>query len=281
MRWRRSPTPRWWSPGERAASASHSPGAFAAEGCRLVIADIEAAALDAALPFLPRETLAVRTDVSRIDDVEALAAATLERFGQVDIVCNNAGVSTFNLLEHQTLDDWRWVLDVNLWGVIHGVQTFVPIMRGQGTPAHVVNTASFAGLMSGIAYLGPYAVSKVGVVSLSETLRAELAMEGVPIGVSVLCPGFTDTNVMEGERNRPEHLGVEHRSDAAQQFVDFVRSGFTTDAGKEPDDVAAQVVDAVRYDRFWVVSHGGVDAMIEPRFAEILDASRGAGRGGA
>jgi len=254
---------------------------FAAEGCRLVVADIEAAALDAALPFLPRETLAVRTDVSRIDDVEALAAATLERFGQVDIVCNNAGVSTFNLLEHQTLDDWRWVLDVNLWGVIHGVQTFVPIMRGQGTPAHVVNTASFAGLMSGIAHLGPYAVSKVGVVSLSETLRAELAMEGVPIGVSVLCPGFTNTNVMEGERNRPARLGVEQRSDTAQQFVDAVRSGFTTDAGKEPDDVAAQVVDAVRHDRFWVVSHGGVDAMIEPRFAEILDASRGAGRGGA
>jgi NAD(P)-dependent dehydrogenase (short-subunit alcohol dehydrogenase family) len=248
--------------------------AFAAAGGRLVVADIEADALDAALPLLPPDTLAVRTDVSRIDDVEALASATLERFGSVDIVCNNAGVSTFNLLEHQTLDDWRWVLDVNLWGVVHGVQTFVPIMRRQGTPAHVVNTASFAGLMSGIAYLGPYAVSKVAVVSLSETLRNELAMEGVPIGVSVLCPGFTNTNVMEAERNRPAHLGAEARTDGAQQFVDFVKGSFTTAEGKEPDDVAAQVIDAVRRDRFWVVSHGGVDAMIEPRFAEILDASR-------
>jgi NAD(P)-dependent dehydrogenase (short-subunit alcohol dehydrogenase family) len=248
--------------------------AFAAAGGHIVVADIEAEALDAALPLLPPDTLAVRTDVSRIDDVEALASATLERFGSVDVVCNNAGVSTFNLLEHQTLDDWRWVLDVNLWGVVHGVQTFVPIMRRQGTPAHVVNTASFAGLMSGIAYLGPYAVSKVAVVSLSETLRAELAMEGVPIGVSVLCPGFTNTNVMEAERNRPAHLGAEARTDGAQQFVDFVKGSFTTDAGKEPNDVAAQVIDAVHHDRFWVVSHGGVDAMIEPRFAEILDASR-------
>ena len=253
---------------------------FAAEGARVVIADIEAAALDAALPFLPRETLAVRTDVSRIDDVEALAAATLERFGSVDIVCNNAGVSTFNLLEHQTLDDWRWVLDVNLWGVVHGVQTFVPIMRRQGTPAHVVNTASFAGLMSGIAFLGPYAVSKVAVVSLSETLRAELAMAGAPIGVSVLCPGFTNTNVMEGERNRPAQLGAEARTDDAQQFVDFIKGSFDTVDGKEPDDVAAQVIDAVHHDRFWVVSHAGLEAMIEDRFAGILDACRHGGEMG-
>jgi NAD(P)-dependent dehydrogenase (short-subunit alcohol dehydrogenase family) len=254
---------------------------FAAEGCRVVIADVEAAALDAALPFLPRESLAVRTDVSRIDDVEALATATLERFGSVDILCNNAGVSTFNLLQHQTLDDWRWVLDVNLWGVVHGVQTFVPIMRRQGRPAHVVNTASAAGLMSGLAYLGPYAVSKVGVVSLSETLRAELAAEGAPIGVSVLCPGFTNTNVMEAERNRPADLGTETRTEASQQFVDFIKGSFTTEEGKEPDDVAAQVIDAVHHDRFWVVSHAGVDAALEPRFAEILDACRGRGEIGA
>ena len=255
--------------------------AFAAEGAHLVIADIEADALDAALPLLPADTLAVRTDVSRIEDVDELAGATLERFGRVDVVCNNAGVSTFNLLEHQTLDDWRWVLDVNLWGVIHGVQTFVPIMRRQGTPGHVVNTASFAGLMSGIAYLGPYAVSKVAVVSLSETLRAELAMAGAPIGVSVLCPGFTNTNVMEGERNRPTELGDEARTADAQQFVDFVKSSFDTDEGKEPDDVAAQVIDAIHRDRFWVISHPGLDAMVGDRCAEMLDACRHGGEVGA
>ncbi len=251
--------------------------AFAAAGAHLVIADIEAAALDAALPLLPGDTLAVRTDVSRIEDVDALAGVTLERFGRVDVVCNNAGVSTFNLLEHQTLDDWRWVLGVNLWGVIHGVQTFVPIMRRQGTPAHVVNTASAAGLMSGISYLGPYAVSKVGVVSLSETLAAELATEGSPIGVSVLCPGFTNTNVMEGERNRPPELGAERRTDASQQFVQFIKDSFTTDDGAEPEAVAAQVLDAILHDRFWVVSHPGIDAMLEGRFERILEAARHAG----
>ena len=172
---------------------------------------------------------------------------------------------------------WRWVLDVNLWGVVHAVQTFVPIMRRQGTPGHVVNTASFAGLMSGIAYLGPYAVSKVAVVSLSETLRAEVAMAGAPIGVSVLCPGFTNTNVMDGERNRPAHLGAEARTDDAQQFVDFIKGSFDTVDGKEPDDVAAQVIDAVHHDRFWVVSHAGLDAMMEDRFAGILDACRHGG----
>ena len=105
--------------------------------------------------------------------------------------------------------DWQWVLGVDLWGVIHGVHTFLPIMLQQGTPAHIVNTASIAGLVSGVAHLAPYAVAKVGVVSLSETLRTELATSGAPIGVSVLCPSATNTNVMEGERNRPAHLGSE------------------------------------------------------------------------
>jgi len=247
--------------------------AYARAGCRIVIADIEANALDAALGSLPDGTLAVRTDVSRIEDVEQLAAATLDRFGQVDIVCNNAGVSTFNTLEHQTLDDWRWVLDVNLWGVIHGVQTFLPIMRGQGTPGHVVNTASVAGLLSGTAFLGPYAVSKVGVVSISETMRQELAMEGSPIGVSVLCPSATNTNVMEAERNRPAQAGAEQRTTDAEAWRLAIRGGFTGPDGKEPDEVAAMVVDAIRANRFWVVSHGDLRDVFAQRFAEILDAT--------
>ena len=109
-----------------------------------------------------------------------LAATTLERFGRVDVLCNNAGVSTFNLFRDQTLDDWKWVFDVNLWGVVHGVQTFLPIMRDQGTPAHIVNTASIAGLLSGVAFIGPYCATKVAVVSISETLAQELAIEESP-----------------------------------------------------------------------------------------------------
>src|SRR5690606_5658751 len=141
-------------------------------------------------------------------------------------------VSTFNTIDQQTLDDWRWVVDVNLWGVIHGVHTFVPIMREQGTPGHVVNTASIAGLLSGIPFLAPYSATKVAVVSISETLRVELAMAGSPIGVSVLCPSGVDTRVLDAERNRPAGLGREHRTAAADGFVATVRQGFTSETGK-------------------------------------------------
>jgi NAD(P)-dependent dehydrogenase (short-subunit alcohol dehydrogenase family) len=246
--------------------------AFAAEGCRVVIADIEDAALQKAATSLPEGTLTVRTDVSKLADVEALAAAALERFGQVDILCNNAGISTFNTLENQTLDDWRWVLDVDLWGVIYGIHTFLPIMKRQGTPAHIVSTSSAAGLFSGVPYIGPYAVAKVGVVSVSETLRIELAMAGSPIGVSVLCPGMTNTSVMEAERNRPTEMGTESRTEDAENMRLYIRSGFTGPDGKEPDEVAAMVVDAIRNDRFWVISHADLRPTIATRFAEILDA---------
>lgn len=251
--------------------------ALLGEGSRVVIADIEAQALDDACARLDDgsgdRVHGVVTDVSDLDSVEALAAATLDRFGQVDIVCNNAGVSTFNTVDRLTMADWQWVLGVDLWGVIHGVHTFLPIMLRQGTPAHIVNTASIAGLVSGIAYLGPYAVAKVGVVSLSETLRTELAASGAPIGVSVLCPSATNTNVMEGERNRPLHLGAEERTGDADAWREAIRSGFTGPSGKEPDEVAGMVVDAVKKNRFWVVSHSDLRPALEHRFAEILDAT--------
>lgn len=246
--------------------------ALAAAGCKIVIADIEEAALKASAGLLPEDTLAVPTDVSKADDLEALAAATLERFGRADIVCNNAGVSTFNTIEHQTLDDWRWVLDVNLWGVIHGVHAFLPILRRQGTPGYIVNTASVAGLLSGIPYIGPYAVSKVGVVSLSETLRGELLMTGATIGVSVVCPSATNTAVMEAERNRPSASGAEDRAPDAEEMRLAIRSQFTGPTGKEPEEVAALVVDAVRSDRFWVITHGDLRPAVEQRQADILAA---------
>jgi NAD(P)-dependent dehydrogenase (short-subunit alcohol dehydrogenase family) len=129
--------------------------ALTAQGSRVVIADIEEAALSRALSQLPDGVVAVRTDVSKVEDVEALAKETVERFGRVNILCNNAGISTFNTIENQTLADWKWVLDVDLWGVIYGVHTFLPIMLGQGTPAHIVNTSSVAGLLSGVPYIAP------------------------------------------------------------------------------------------------------------------------------
>jgi NAD(P)-dependent dehydrogenase (short-subunit alcohol dehydrogenase family) len=246
--------------------------AFAREGCRVVIADIEEAALQRAAAGLPEDTLTVRTDVSKVEDVEELAHAAVERFGRVDIVCNNAGISTFNTIENQTLEDWRWVLDVDLWGVINGVHTFLPIMRKQGTPGHIVNTSSVAGLLSGVPYIGPYAVAKVGVVSISETLRTELLMSGAPISVSVLCPSGTNTSVMEAERNRPAYTGKEQRTPDAEEMRLMIRSGFTGPTGKEPEEVAEMVLDAIKNDRFWVITHNDLQPTIEARFAEIIGA---------
>ena len=132
---------------------------FAASGSAVVVADLDAAEAEvvaAGIRTSGGEALAVAVDVADAAAVDALAATTLERFGRVDVLCNNAGVSTFNLLRDQTLEDWKWVVGVNFWGVVHGVQTFLPIMRDQGTAAHIVNTASIAGLVSGVAFIGPY-----------------------------------------------------------------------------------------------------------------------------
>ena len=183
---------------------------FAAEGSAVVVADLDASEAEvvaAGIRAAGGEAEAVAVDVSDAAAVDRLAATTLERFGRVDVLCNNAGVSTFNLFRDQTLDDWRWVVGVNFWGVVHGLQTFVPIMREQGTPGHIVNTASIAGLVSGVAFIGPYCATKVAVVSISETLAQELAIEESPIGVSVLCPSSVDTKVMESERGRPAGAG--------------------------------------------------------------------------
>ena len=247
--------------------------AFGAAGGRVVLADVEVAALErvgATLSADGVEVLTVPTDVSDADAVDRLAQATVERFGRVDVLCNNAGVSTFNLLVDQTPADWRWVLGVNLWGVVHGVQTFVPMMRAQATPAHIVNTSSIAGLWSGVSFIGPYAVSKVGVVSLSETLRDELRAEQSPIGVSVLCPSSVDTNVLAAERNRPPSLGTEQRTGVAESVRLMIADGLVGSDGKTPAEVAAMTLDAIRDDRFWIITHASARAALEARFASIL-----------
>jgi NAD(P)-dependent dehydrogenase (short-subunit alcohol dehydrogenase family) len=247
--------------------------AFGAAGGKVVLADIEPGALASVAEALQSEGVevaAVPTDVSDGASVQRLADATVERFGRVDVLCNNAGVSTFNLLIDQTLRDWQWVLGVNLWGVVHGVSAFLPIMRTQNTPAHIVNTASIAGLWSGIPFIGPYAVSKVGVVSLSETLSAELRGEQSPIGVSVLCPSSVDTNVMEAERNRPSELGTESRTATAEHMRLMIREGLVGEDGKPPSEVAAMVLDAIRRDRFWIITHASARPTLERRFTSIL-----------
>jgi NAD(P)-dependent dehydrogenase (short-subunit alcohol dehydrogenase family) len=244
--------------------------AVAARGAHPVIADVELAALASAKDSLPTDVLAVPTDVSDLASVEALRDAVLDRYGRVDVLANIAGVSTFNAIADQTMDDWHWVLGVNLWGPINTVHTFLPVLRAQGTPAHIVNTASVAGILSGVAFIGPYAVSKVGVVSLSETLRQEVAIAGDPIGVSVVCPSATNTQMMEAERNRPAGMAPEHRTEMAEGWRAAIGAQMTSEVGKEPEAVADAVVDAILTDRFWVITHSDLTPAFEARFAEIM-----------
>ena len=249
--------------------------AFAAAGSAVVLADLAAAEAETVAAGIRAgggDALAVEVDVTDPDSVNRLAAATLDRYGRVDVLCNNAGVSTFNLMRDQTLDDWKWVVDVNFWGVVHGVHIFVPIMRAQGTRGHIVNTASIAGLLSGVAFIGPYDATKVAVVSISETLAQELAIDGTPIGVSVLCPSSVNTKVMESERGRPAALGVEHRTETAESVRLSIKDSFTGPDGLEPRQVAARVLDAIRNGEFWIVTHPGERPSVEARAKAILDA---------
>jgi NAD(P)-dependent dehydrogenase (short-subunit alcohol dehydrogenase family) len=247
--------------------------AFAAAGSAVVVADLDGAGAEtvaAGIRASGGEAEAMAVDVTDAAAVDRLAADTLARFGRVDVLCNNAGVSTFNLMRDQTLDDWRWVFGVNLWGVVHGLQSFVPIMRNQGTPGHIVNTASVAGLLSGVAFIGPYSATKVAVVSISETLVQELAIDQTPIGISVLCPSSVDTRVMESERGRPAELGVEHRTEMAESVRLSLRDSFTGPSGLTPAEVATRVLAAIRAGQFWIITHPGERPAVEARVAGML-----------
>jgi NAD(P)-dependent dehydrogenase (short-subunit alcohol dehydrogenase family) len=251
---------------------------FAREGSAIVVADLEHEPAERVAEGIRAgggDALAVDVDVADAAGVAALAATTVDRYGHVDVLCNNAGVSTFNLMRDQTLDDWKWVVDVNLWGVVHGIHTFVPIMREQGTPAHVVNTASIGGLLTGTAFIGPYCATKAAVVSISETLVQELAVEQLPIGVSVLCPSSVDTNVMESERNRPASSGVEERTEMAESVRLMIREGFTGPTGQTPAQVAERVLAAIRDGEFWIITHDDLLPTVEARVGDMLAAFPG------
>ncbi len=245
---------------------------FAAEGMKVVVADVEPAALAAterALTAAGHAVLAVATDVSKAADVDALAERTLARFGKVHVLCNNAGVSVGGPMWEQTLDDWRWVLGVNLWGVIYGVKTFVPIMIRQNEPGHVVNTASLAGLSSN-PFLGVYNVTKHAVVTLSETLAQELALVGAPVKVSVLCPGFVQTKIADSSRNRPPDLADGADRARPEAFEQMVRAAVAS--GMPAADVGALVAAAIREERFYVLPHPELThTRVRARMQDILE----------
>jgi NAD(P)-dependent dehydrogenase (short-subunit alcohol dehydrogenase family) len=227
---------------------------FAAEGAHVVIGDVEAAALERALSELPSgsKVEGVLTDVTDPAQMQALADTAVERFGGVHIFCNNAGVGGGGLSWETPLTTWEWVLGVNLWGVIHGLRSFVPLLMQQ-SEGHIVNTASVAGLMAA-PFMGPYNASKHAVVAIAETLHHELAMTAPHVKVSVLCPGWVNTNIADSARNRPARLqeGVGLADpDAAELLRGFIEQGMA------PDQVAGKVLDAIRAEKFWILTHDG------------------------
>ena len=227
---------------------------FAAEGMKVVMADIEAGALATASEKLRQRgatILPIRIDVSNPADVERLAEETYKAFDAAHVVCNNAGVAVLGAVHEHSLADWQWVINVNLWGVIHGVRTFLPRMLAGGDEGHFVNTASMAGLTTA-PYMSVYDVTKHGVVALSESMYKELTASDSPIGVSVVCPGLIDTNIMRSSRNRPESLAEEGKAGPkAQAFGQALSDRLA--GGYPPSEVADQVVAGIRERRFYIV----------------------------
>lgn len=247
----------------------------AGAGMRVVLADVDEAALEATrgeLGELGAEAIAVPTDVSSPERMEELARKAVETFGAVHLLCNNAGVAFGTSVWETSLDDWRWVLGVNLWGVVHGVRIFMPILLEQGGEAHIVNTASIQGLITHHALSAPYQVSKHAVVSLSEQLRFELARRGAAIGVSVLCPGWARTRIGESGRLRPAAgCSPEAAVFAPEQEEAYEHCMKAVENGADPDEVAARTLEAVRENRFYVLPHPEWKARIRDRMEGILD----------
>lgn len=229
---------------------------FLATGMNVVLADVEQKALDDTVAELAGQgnCIGVRADVSSADDVQALAERALGAYGAIHVACNNAGVFAGGLLWEQSLADYRWQLDVNVWGVIHGIRTFVPIMKAQDEPCHLVNTASMAAVTA-LPYAGIYHMTKHAVLGLSESLYHELAFHAPNVKVSVLCPEAIKTGIADAERNRPadyaregDIVDSEERKLVTQALAD------STAAGIGPEVMAQRVYDAIVEERFYILS---------------------------
>ncbi|MHB8680601.1 MAG: SDR family NAD(P)-dependent oxidoreductase [Acidimicrobiales bacterium] len=242
----------------------------AAEGMRIVLADIEEQVLKVTADELAgngAEVLSVVTDVSDAASVEDLRDQALSRFGAVHLVHNNAGVGAGGLSWDMPLADWQWTFGVNLWGVVHGIRAFVPLLVEQGA-GHVVNTASLAGLVS-TPLMAPYNATKFAVVALSETLHKELRLMGSPVGVSVLCPAFVKTGIANSDRNKPEWARRGDPPAAEQQMRGVIHQ--LVDSGIDPAVVGARVIDAVKTDTFYILTHPESFPVVERRMRDILE----------
>lgn len=237
-----------------------------AEGAQVVIADIQRDAMEATAAEIG--AAGVHTDVSDPASVDALAQAVLARYGAVHVVCNNAGIGPLAPVADLTLDDWRWMLGVNLWGVIHGVHTFLPVLKQNREGGHIVNTASMAGLVAG-PRLGAYAAAKFGVVGLTEVLAAELAADNSRVGVSVLCPGTVHTNIGTSSRNRPGDL-----PDAGFKDVDIELEDNPRYRWIYPEDAGAVAVRAIKRGDLYALTHPDWYPLVAERHEAIAAAFR-------
>ena len=233
---------------------------FASEGMRVVLADVEEAALEAAVKRITgtgASAIGVVTDVSNADDVAALARRARSKFDGIHIACNNAGVFAGGLLWEESLADYRWMMDVNVWGVIHGIRTFIPIMLEQDTECHLVNTASMAALTA-MPFAGIYHMTKHAVLALSESLYHELEINSDKVKVSVLCPELIKTGIVTCDRNRPPEYskpGDVRDTDARQLVMESINEG--VEGGIDPSVMADRVVAAIRSGTFYILSKDG------------------------
>jgi NAD(P)-dependent dehydrogenase (short-subunit alcohol dehydrogenase family) len=244
--------------------------AFVAAGMKVMLADVETSALERAVASLREVTSDIRgvdCDVADADSVERAAQATFDAFGHVHVVCNNAGVAAAGGIDNISLDNWRWVIDVNLMGVVHGIRTFLPHLRAHDEGGHIVNTASMAGMNGGLGF-SPYTASKFAVVAMSEGLLLQLKPHG--IGVSVLCPSFVRTRIGDSGRNRPARYGQPQPLDPASPAGLIVAEiARRLEAGLDPSDVAARVVAAIQNDELYVFTHPHMRDEVDERFAAI------------
>jgi len=246
-----------------------------AEGMKVALADIDEEGLHALAQELIEQGASVSvfpTDVRDSSSVDTLAQSSQEAFGSIHLVFNNAGVMLGGYAWERSEDDWRWIFEVNFFGVVNGIRTFVPLLLEQGEEAHIVNTASIGGLMVG-PFLSPYIVSKHAVVALTESVYYELQTLDTSVGISALCPGAISTGIVDSERIRPDD-----RSDRAplgseieKNFDEMLTQG--VQAGLNPDEVGPVVFSALREKRFWIYTHPMEEASILPRARSIIEGS--------
>lgn len=240
---------------------------FAAEKMRVVAADIEGAALAETVDGLDRAGTFV-ADVSQYDDVAALAEHAYETFGATDVLCNNAGVFAGGLMWERPPADFSWTLGVNLWGILHAIRAFVPRMIAAGTPAHIVNTTSMAGLCTN-AFSGPYTVSKFAAQAATECLAHDLRAIGAPIRVSAVTPAAVATRISSSGRNRPQSFAVARSDDA--DFVEQALTDLTTNLGAPPEEVAQIILDAIHGEQFLVPTKPSYADQLRVRFDALVE----------